>query len=355
MVDFITVKNRRIGKDYEPFIVAEMSANHNQDLNRAIKIIEKASEAGADAIKLQTYRHDTLTIDSKSPDFMINEGIWSGKSLYELYKEAHLPWDWHKELYSVAESLGLSIFSSPFDETAVDFLETLETPVYKVASFEIIDLPLIKHIAQTKKPIIISTGLAGEKEIEEAISCAYENGCNEVMILHCISSYPAQVDQYNLKMVLDMQRRFKVPVGLSDHTTDTTVAIASISHGASLIEKHFTLDSLGGGIDDSFSVDPRKFKELCDKCRESWKAQGNVNYRRSDSERINKKYRRSLYIVKDIDAGDELDKENVSSIRPGFGISPKYLEKILGKRVRVALTKGTPLTSDIVDKYLYDS
>ncbi|HIL02951.1 MAG TPA: pseudaminic acid synthase, partial [Candidatus Thioglobus autotrophicus] len=263
MNDFITINGRKIGNNFSPYIIAEMSANHNGDINNAYKIIDMAKLSGADCVKLQTYTPDTLTIDSALPDFQLTEGLWSGQSLYELYKGAFMPWEWHKPLFDYAKKVGITIFSSPFDNTAVDLLEDLNTPAYKIASFEAVDLPLIKYVAQTGKPMIISTGMADAEEIQEAIEAAREGGCKELAILHCVSGYPAPADDYNLRTLVDFQRKFGLIAGLSDHTIDNTTAITSVALGASIIEKHVTLDRNGGGPDDSFSLE---FEELTDLC-----------------------------------------------------------------------------------------
>ncbi|CAD5356740.1 Pseudaminic acid synthase [Enterobacter cancerogenus] len=349
MNEFITIDGRRIGKDYPPYIIAELSANHNGDIDRAFKIMEEAKAAGADAIKLQTYRADTITIDCDTEDFQIHGGLWDGQTLFNLYKGAQMPWEWHKPLFEKAKQLGITIFSSPFDFTAVDLLEELGAPAYKIASFEAIDLPLIKYVAQTGKPMIISTGMADEQEIQEAINAAREGGCKELVVLHCVSGYPAPAEDYNLATIPDMAERFGVITGLSDHTIDNTTAVASVVLGACVIEKHVTLDRNGGGPDDSFSLEPIELKALCRDAKISWKALGRVNYERKESEKGNLKFRRSLYIVKALKKGDILTVENVKSIRPGFGLAPKFLEDILGKKIKWDVSEGTPLSFDLVE------
>lgn len=349
MKPYISIDGRRIGPDYPPFIIAELSANHNGDINRAIKIIEEAKKAGADAIKLQTYTHETITINCDSEEFQIRGGLWDGQTLYELYKSAHMPWEWHKPLFEKAREIGITIFSSPFDFTAVDLLEELNAPAYKIASFEVIDLPLIKRVAQTGKPMIISTGMANEQEITEAISTARENGCEELAVLHCVSGYPAPAEQYNLKTIADISKRFDVLSGLSDHTIDNATAVASVVLGACLIEKHVTLDRNGGGADDSFSLEPNELQALCKDAKTAWQAMGKVNYERTEAEKGNVKFRRSLYAVKDIKTGEVLTEENVRSIRPGFGLAPKYYEKLINKKAKVDIVKGTPLNWDLID------
>jgi N-acetylneuraminate synthase len=348
MNNFITIDGRKIGPDYPPYIIAELSANHNGDINRAFAILEMAKECGADAVKLQTYTQDTLTIDCNKPDFIINGGLWNGRTLYDLYTEAHMPWEWHKPLFEKAKELGITIFSSPFDHTAVDMLEELDAPAYKIASFEAIDLALIKCVAKTGKPIIISTGMANEKEIQEAIDCAKKAGCKQLVILHCISSYPAPADDYNLATIPDMAERYDVLTGLSDHTIDNTTAITSVALGACLIEKHVTLDRKGGGPDDSFSLEHSDLKKLCSDSKVAWQALGKVNYKRKESEKGNLIFRRSLYCIKDIKAGELFTSKNIKSIRPGYGLPPKLYSDIIGKVARKNIERGTPLTSELI-------
>jgi N-acetylneuraminate synthase len=346
MKNKISINGRIIGKNHSPYIIAEMSANHNGDINNAYRIMQMASIAGADAIKLQTYTPDTLTIESDLPDFQLTDGLWSGRSLYDLYNEAYTPWHWHKPLFAYAKKLDITVFSSPFDKTAVDLLEDLNAPAYKIASFEAIDLPLIKYTASTGKPMIISTGMADAEEIQEAIDAAREGGCKELAILHCVSGYPAPAEDYNLKTISDMQNRFDLPVGLSDHTLDNSTAIASVALGACIIEKHVTLDRLGGGPDDSFSLEPMELKALCENSKTAWSALGKIDYGRKSSEQGNLKFRRSLYFVKDMHKGEIITEDNVRSIRPGYGLAPKYLEEILGKKVRLAVKRGTAVKLD---------
>jgi len=350
----IKIGNVKIGHDQPPFVIAELSANHDGDINRALKIIEMAKSCGADAVKLQTYRPDTITLNSKSPEFQIEGGLWDGRTLYELYEEAHLPWEWHASLFDYAKKLDIIIFSSPFDNTAVDLLENLDAPAFKIASCEIIDLPLIKYVASTGKPMIISTGMADADEIQEAIDAAHEGGCKELAILHCVSGYPAPPEDYNLKTLQDMQQRFGLVTGLSDHTLDNTTAIASVALGAAIIEKHVTLDRSGGGPDDSFSLEPEDLKALCQGARTAWQALGTVDYGHKSSELGNVKFRRSLYFVKDLQAGDVITADAVRSVRPGYGLAPKYLEKILGARVRKKVTACCPVTANTIDLNLGD-
>ena len=334
------ISDRKIGVNYSPYIIAEMSANHNGNIDNAYRIIDMAKTCGADAIKLQTYRPDTITMDMNTPEFMIEGGLWDGQSLYELYKGAFMPWEWHKPLFNYAQKLNLTIFSSPFDNTAVDLLEDLNTPAYKIASFEVVDLPLIKYVAQTGKPMIISTGMADIEEIQEAIEAAKEGGCGELAILHCVSGYPAPVTDYNLKTLVDMQQRFGLVTGLSDHTIDNTTAIASVALGASIIEKHVTLDRNGGGPDDSFSLEPKELKELCTGTKTAWESLGNVDYSMKSSEQGFVKVRRSLYFVKDIKEGEVITEAHVKSIRPGYGLKPKELNRILGSIMLISAHKG---------------
>ena len=348
MAKVISIAGRKIGPDYPPYIIAELSANHNGDINRAFQIMEAAKKAGADAIKLQTYTHDTITLDCNSEDFQIHGGLWDGQTLYELYKGAHMPWEWHQPLFEKAQELGITIFSSPFDFTAVDLLEALDAPAYKIASFELVDLPLIKRVAQTGKPMIMSTGMANEHEIAEAIQTARENGCKELVVLHCVSGYPAPAEQYNLRTIADMAERFDVLSGLSDHTIDNATAVASVVLGACLIEKHVTLDRNGGGPDDSFSLEPHELQALCQDAKTAWAALGKVNYERTEAEKGNVKFRRSLYIVKDIKAGEVLTEEHVRSIRPGFGLAPKFYDEVIGKKVKADLYVGDPLNMSYI-------
>jgi N-acetylneuraminate synthase len=323
-----------------------MSANHNGQIENAFKIIDEARKAGADAVKLQTYTADTITLNCDSEDFRIHGGLWDGRTLYDLYEEAHMPWDWHAPLFAHARKLGITIFSSPFDSTAVDLLEDLNAPAYKIASFEAIDLPLIKYVAGTGKPMIISTGMANADEIEEAIEAAREGGCKELAILHCVSGYPAPAKDYNLRTIPDLIKRFGLVTGLSDHTLDNTTAITSVAMGASIIEKHFTLNRSGGGPDDSFSLEPAELAALCRDIHTAWEALGGVDYGRKSSEQGNVKFRRSLYFVKDLKAGDVITADVVRSVRPGFGLAPKYLVSILGRVIKKEVNHATPVTWD---------
>lgn len=350
MKSYIKIDGRRIGPRYNPYIIAELSANHNGDINRAFRIMEAAKTAGADAIKLQTYTQDTITIDSKSEEFQIKGGLWDGKSLYELYMEAHMPWEWHKPLFNKAKELGITIFSSPFDNSAVDLLEELNAPAYKIASFEIIDLPLIKRVAQTGKPMIMSTGMANEIEISEAIETARNNGCDDMIVLHCVSGYPAPASQYNLLTIKDMSRKFSVLTGLSDHTIGNATAAASVALGACVIEKHVTLDRSGGGPDDSFSLEPQDLICLCKDTKIAWESIGDVNYSTLESERGNAKFRRSLYVVSDVKKGEFFTLDNVRSIRPGYGMEPKKIDDVIGQRANIDLKKGTAMKPEFISQ-----
>ena len=344
----ILIGGRVIGAEMLPYIIAEMSANHNGNIETAFKIIEAAKQAGADAVKLQTYRPDTITLDCDTEDFQIHGGLWDGRTLYELYEEAHMPWEWHAPLFAHARKHGITIFSSPFDNTAVDLLEDLNAPAYKIASFEAVDLALIKYVASTGKPMIISTGMADAEEIQEAIDAARECGCKELAILHCVSGYPAPAEDYNLRTIPDMIQRFGLVTGLSDHTLDNTTAITSVAMGASIIEKHFTLDRNGGGPDDSFSLEPNDLAALCKDTKTAWAALGRVDYGRKSSEQGNVKFRRSLYFVKDLKVGDVITADAVRSVRPGFGLAPKYLEQVLGKTAKQDVQRGTALAWGLI-------
>jgi pseudaminic acid synthase len=346
MNNTITIADRTIGAGCAPYIIAEMSANHNGDMDTAFKIIEQAKLAGADALKMQTYRPETITIDCSKADFQIEDGLWAGKTLYELYEWAHTPWEWHQPLFEYARNVGITIFSSAFDNTAVDLLEDLDAPAYKIASFEAIDLSLIKYTASTGKPLIISTGMADADEISEAIQAARDGGCSQLAILHCISAYPAKAEDYNLATMVDMASRYGVVTGLSDHTLGNTTAIASVALGASIIEKHFTLDRNGGGPDDSFSLEPTDLQELCRDSRYAWEALGRVDYGRQNSEIGNQKFRRSLYVVKNLRAGQSVTAEHVKSIRPGFGLAPKHLDTIIGSIAKIDMDKGTAVEAE---------
>lgn len=339
----IQIDGRTIGAGAAPYVIAELSANHNGALETAMQLITEASRAGASAVKLQTYKPDTITIDCDTPDFLIQGGLWDGRTLHDLYKQAHMPWEWHAPLFEHARATGITVFSTPFDTTAVDLLEDLDAPAYKIASFEAVDLPLIKYVAATQKPMIISTGMADAEEIQEAIDAARSGGCKQLAILHCVSGYPAPASDYNLRTIPDMLARYGLVTGLSDHTLDNTTAIASVAMGASIIEKHFTLDRKGGGPDDSFSLEPAGLLELCRGARTAWEALGNVDYGRKSSEQANAQFRRSLYFVRSAQAGQTITTDMVKSIRPGFGLAPKHLDEVLGATLRVDVARGTPV------------
>lgn len=339
----IRIAGRDIGPDQPPYVIAEMSANHNGQLETAFRIIEEARKAGADAVKIQTYRADTITLKSTNDDFQIKQGLWAGRTLYELYEWAHTPWEWHAALFEHARKTGITLFSSPFDPTAVDLLEELGAPAYKIASFEAVDLPLIRYVASTGKPMIISTGMADADEVAEAVQAARDGGCRELALLHCVSGYPAPAADYHLRTLPDMARRFGLATGLSDHTLDNTTAIASVALGACIIEKHFTLDRDGGGPDDSFSLEPAGLAALCRDSKTAWEALGQVDYGRKSSEQGNVQFRRSLYFVKDLKAGDVVGKDAVRSVRPGYGLAPKHLDDILGRRLSVDVSAMSPV------------
>ncbi len=340
---YVNINQRRIGEDQPPYLVAEISANHNGQLNKALEIMRAAKQAGAHAIKLQTYTPDTITLDCEKSDFLIKSGPWQGYKLYDLYKQAHTPFEWHKTLFDHARKLDITCFSSPFDESAVDLLEDLNAPAYKIASFEAIDLPLIKYVANTGKPMIISTGMANLTEIQEAVDTALSNGCSELILLHCISAYPAPIAESNLRTLQDLASRYPVVVGLSDHTLGTTAAVTAVAMGACFIEKHFTLSRKDPGPDSAFSLEPNEFKSLCQSSHDAWSALGKVGYEQKESEKINTLFRRSLYFVKDIKKGGTVTRDNIRSIRPGFGLAPKHFQEIIGKTLLNDVERGNPV------------
>jgi len=348
MKPYIKIKDRRIGVGYPTYIIAEMSANHNQDFNQAVEIIKAAKEAGADAIKLQTYTPDTITIDCDNDYFKIKGTIWEGENLYKLYGEAYTPWEWHPKLKKVANEIGLGFFSTPFDETAVDFLESIDISVYKVASFEVVDIHLLKKIAQAGKPIIMSTGMATLSEIDEAVETIKNAGGTQFALLKCTSSYPALPEEMNLRSITHLSETFNVPVGLSDHTLGITVPIAAVALGACIIEKHFTLSRKVSGPDSSFSLEPPEFKEMVDAVRIAEKTLGKVHYGVSEREKESRVFRRSLFVVKDMKVGETFSGDNIRSIRPGYGLHTRYLADVIGKYASRDIERGSPLTWDLV-------
>lgn len=343
-----SIGNRNIGKGLNTYIVAEMSANHNQQFNQAVKIIEAAKDAGADAVKLQAYTPDTITIDSDNDYFCIKGTIWEGKNLYELYGEAYTPWDWHPKLKKVADELGMDLFSTPFDHTSVDFLEKMDVPAYKIASFELVDIPLLRKIAQTGKPIIMSTGMATLAEIDEAVNNIREAGGTELALLKCTSAYPAQPEEINLRTITHLSETFSVPVGLSDHTLGVAVPIASVAMGACIIEKHFTLSRQDPGPDSAFSLEPPEFKVMVEAIRTAEKALGSVRYGASKHEAGSLAFRRSLFVVRNIKAGEKFSRDNLRSIRPSYGLHTRNFENILGQHATKDIQHGTPLAWDMV-------
>ncbi len=344
----VKIEGTSISSAHPPFMVAELSANHLGDKQRALDIIHAASDAGADAIKLQTYTADTLTLDSRKDDFLIKAGPWAGRTLHELYREAFTPWDWHEELFELGRSLGLTVFSSPFDPSAVDFLESLDCPAYKIASFELVDIPLVERVAMTGKPVIMSTGISNDAEIKDAVSAARENACEQLVLMHCVSAYPTPVEQSHLQKIPALAEIFDCPIGLSDHTPGTVVATGAVALGASMIEKHLTLDRAEGGPDAAFSLEPEEFRALCHDCREVFAALGSVEGESADvaDSRI---FRRSLYIVRDVVAGETLDESNVRSIRPGWGMPPKHWQEVKGRVFKCAVDAGTPLDWEMLE------
>ncbi len=346
----IKIENHVIGAKHKPFIIAEMSGNHNQSLNRALAIVEAAAKAGAHAIKLQTYTPDTMTIDAKGGLFDINDAtsLWAGRNLYDLYKEAHTPWEWHKPIFDRAKQLGMVVFSTPFDETAVDFLESLDVPAYKIASFENTDWPLLKKVAETKKPVIMSTGLAKLSDIDEAVNILRNHGCKDLVLLKCTSTYPATPENTHLNTIPHLREMFKCQVGLSDHTMGIGAAIASVALGASVIEKHFTLSRADGGVDSTFSIEPHELNNLVIESERAFLAMGEIFYGIQKDEQKSLRFKRSLYAVKDIKSGERLTVENMRIIRPGNGLQPKFYETLLGKKVSQDIKAGTPLQWDIL-------
>lgn len=344
------VKERFIGLDCKPYIIAELSANHGGSLERAKYSIAEAAKCGVDAVKIQTYTPDTMTIKSDKKDFKINQGLWSGKYLYDLYKIAHTPFEWHKELYNYADELGITIFSTPFDETAVDLLEDLNTPAYKIASFELTDLPLIKYIAKKNKPIFLSTGMASMNEIEETVNIIREYNENDLLLFHCISSYPTPTDKSNLLSIKYLRKKFKLNVGLSDHTISNIASTVSIGLGAVAIEKHFKLDNKDCGPDSSFSLNIDQLSSLVFDCNEAWKAKGSESFERPNIEKSNTIFRRSIYFIKNLDKGKVISKGDIKRIRPGFGLEPKYFDDIIGRKLISSVERGDPVSWDCFEK-----
>lgn len=343
------IANKRISPSAKPYIIAEISGNHNGEINRAIKLIEAAANAGADAVKLQTYTAETITLNSDSDDFKVNGGLWDGYTLHELYEWAHTPWDWHPILFKKAAELNIDIFSSPFDATAVDFLESLNVPAYKIASFELIDLPLIKKVAETGKPIIMSTGMANLDEIKDAVAVAKQYGSGEICVLHCISGYPTPPEQSNLLTIKKLQTELNVPIGLSDHTLGNTTAIAATALGACVIEKHFTLCRDDGGPDAAFSLEPTELTELCHDVNIAWQSLGKEGFEHKEAEKGNVKFRRSLYACKHIKKGERITQEHIKSVRPGFGLPPKDYDSVLGKVAKQDIPFATPLNWQLLE------
>ena len=347
---YIDIQGRKIGEDYPAFIIAEISANHLQSFDNAVKIIYEAKKAGADAVKFQTYTPDTITIDCDNKYFQITQGtIWDGTTLYRLYQEAYTPWEWQPKLKDIAEKEGLICFSSPFDDTSVDFLESINVPAYKIASFEITDIPFIENIASKRKPIIMSTGIATLKDIEEALNACKRMGNEQVALLKCTSSYPSPLEDINLKVIPSMKETFNTIVGLSDHTMGHTVALGAVALGAKIVEKHITLSRAYGGPDGKFSMEPSEFREMVKSIREVEKALGQVTYELTDKQKKSREHSRSLFVVEDIKKGEVFTKENVKSIRPGFGLPTKYIKDIIGKKSKYDLQKGTPVSWSIVE------
>lgn len=339
----LTIGGRKIGPDYPPYIIAELSANHNGKLSKALELIEAAAATGADAIKIQTYTADTMTIPHDGEEFLIKGGLWDGYRLHQLYQQAHTPYEWHGQMFAKARELGITIFSSPFDETAVDLLAGLDAPAYKIASFEVIDLPLIKYVAKQGKPMIISTGMANLREIQEAVETARSNGAGGIALLHCTSAYPAPIEEANVRTVAHLGQAFNVVSGLSDHAPGSAACVTSTALGGSIIEKHFTISRADGGPDAAFSLEPHEFRRLVDDCQSAWSALGSVDYGPFRSEKANMRFRRSIYAVKPIKAGEPLTSENIRVIRPGFGLPPKHLPDVIGRTAARDIAYGEAL------------
>ncbi len=346
MTKEIVINDRSISDHHRPYVIAEISANHNGSLERALQTIKSAKEIGVDAVKIQTYTPDTMTIDAKSDDFVIREGLWKGRTLYQLYEEAHTPFEWHEHLFCHAKNLGITIFSSPFDESAVELLESLGAPAYKIASFELVDLPLIRYIAETGKPMLMSTGMASYQEIGEALENARTNGCNDLALFHCISGYPTPITQVNISAIVKLKKEFNVLVGLSDHTIGTLASVVATSVGANLIEKHFTLSREEAGVDSSFSIEPQEMKYLVEMVSDAFLALGQEDGIRSNAEEGNKIFRRSLYFVANLVAGETIQPNHIRRIRPGFGLPPKFFDDVVGRKVSRDIFEGEPVLEE---------
>lgn len=348
--DSMTIASRTIGLEAPPFIIAEMSGNHNQSLERALKIVEAAAAAGAHALKLQTYTADTMTLDIEEGDFFISDpaSLWKGSSLYQLYQQAHTPWEWHEPIFERCRQLGLICFSTPFDDSSVDFLESLNVPCYKIASFENTDLPLIRKVATTGKPMIISTGMATIAELDETVRTAREAGCNDIILLKCTSSYPSTPENSNIRTIPHLHELFDVQVGLSDHSMGCGVAVAAVALGATVIEKHFTLSRADGGVDSTFSLEPEEMRQLVVETERAWQSLGQVSYGPTEKEKKSLVFRRSLYVVKDMKAGEVFTRENVRAIRPGYGLPPKFIDTFLGRQISLDVKKGTPISWELL-------
>ncbi|MDD4050945.1 MAG: pseudaminic acid synthase [candidate division Zixibacteria bacterium] len=349
-MDDIIVAGTSIGPGHPPFIIAEMSGNHNQSLDKALAIVDAAADAGVQALKIQTYTADTMTLDLQGEGFSISDdqSLWKGKTLYQLYKEAATPWEWHKAIFDCCRARGIIGFSTPFDETAVEFLETLDVPLYKIASFENTDLPLVRRVAATGKPLLISTGMAEVSELDETVRTARAAGAKDIILLKCTSSYPAPPDNSHLRTIPHMRDLFDVQVGLSDHTLGLGVALAAVALGATVIEKHLTLDRAEGGVDSAFSLEPGEMRQLVTESRRAWQALGEIRYGAADAEKESRQFRRSLYVVRDMKAGDLFTTDNLRAIRPGFGLPPKFMDMLLGKKVRRDVKRGTPASWDLL-------
>lgn len=346
----LQISGRKIGAGHPPFIIAEMSGNHDQSLDRALEIVEAAAKAGAHALKIQTYTADTMTLDIDSGDFFIDDpkSLWHGNNLYSLYRQAYTPWEWHRPIFDRCKELGLIGFSTPFDETAVDFLESLDVPCYKIASFENTDLPLIRKVAATGKPMIISTGMSTAADLDETVRTAREAGCRDLVLLKCTSTYPASAENTNILTIPHMRDLFQCQAGLSDHTAGIGVAVASVALGATVIEKHFTLCRADGGVDAAFSLEPEEMRALIMESERAWQSLGKISYGPTENEKPSLKFRRSLYVAEDMQAGDVFTSDNLRAIRPGFGLPPKYYGCLLGKKVKRNVKKGTPVSWDIL-------